>query len=208
MARRPLKREDRRESVLRAAATAFARAGFDATSMSDVADEAGVSKVIVYRHVPSKAELYQRVLQRVSDRLWEVWSEEVAHGERGMAARTHLSVARENPDGYRLLWSHAVREPSFAPYAHRLRAAAEDVADEAIGERVDPRLRRWAVVTYVDTLVDAVLRWLELGDEAEDELFIERTTAGLEGLRRGWGHEGRPLDAVPSAQAADGAGAR
>jgi len=52
--RQLLSRADRQAQLLRAAATAFARAGFAATSMDDVAAEAGVTKLIVYRNFDSK----------------------------------------------------------------------------------------------------------------------------------------------------------
>ena len=185
MPRQLLKREDRLESVLQAAATAFARAGYDGTLMTDVASEAGVSKVIVYRHVESKDELYRRVLERVSLRVNEIWEELSGDGRR-RAVLAHLRVAREDPDGYRLLFSHAAREPDFAGYASEVRTGAERLADLAFGERFDPALRVWAVRTYVDHLVDAVLRWLDDGEPDHDDLFVSRATAGLDALRRAW----------------------
>ena len=59
-ARKLLKREDRIASILAAAARAFAVGGFAATSMEDIAAEAGVTKLIVYRHFATKQELYER----------------------------------------------------------------------------------------------------------------------------------------------------
>ncbi len=185
MARQLLKREDRRESVLRAAATAFARAGYGGTLMTDVAAEAGVSKVIVYRHVDSKDELYRRVLERVSSRMNEIW-EELSTAGRARPVVAHLRVAREDPDGYRLLFSHAAREPDFVAYAFEVRTRSERLADLAFGARFDPGLRLWAVRTYVDHLVDAVLRWLDDGEPDDDDLFVMRATAGLDALRRAW----------------------
>ena len=52
--RRLLARADRAASILRAAARAFARAGYAGTSMDDIATAAGVSKLMLYRHFNSK----------------------------------------------------------------------------------------------------------------------------------------------------------
>ena len=50
-----LPRAARRAQLLEAAATAFLERGFDGTSMEDVAQEAGVSRLIVYRIFESKS---------------------------------------------------------------------------------------------------------------------------------------------------------
>jgi AcrR family transcriptional regulator len=51
---RRLRRAERREQILAAATEAFAAAGFAATSLDDVAAQAGVSRAILYRHFDSK----------------------------------------------------------------------------------------------------------------------------------------------------------
>ena len=48
---------------------AFARGGYAATSMEDVAAEAGITRLIVYRHFESKEALYRAVLTAVTERL-------------------------------------------------------------------------------------------------------------------------------------------
>src|SRR6185436_19787519 len=66
---RRLPRAERRAQLLTAAATAFVRAGFDGTSMEDVAEQAGVTRLIVYRIFATKEDLYRAVLESVTDRL-------------------------------------------------------------------------------------------------------------------------------------------
>ena len=117
-ARRLLRREERHASILHGAAAAFAGTGFAATSMEDVAEACGVTKLIVYRHFDSKEELYRAILQRVFDRQ----AEELVHGlehpeQPGLGARTLLTVAREDATAFTLLWRHAPREPQFEAYA-------------------------------------------------------------------------------------------
>ena len=111
-ATRPLlRRDERRASILDGAAAAFADAGFAATSMETIAASAGVSKLIVYRHFDSKEELYRSVIEQVAARLAAVFAEAVAHGDPAEApARAFLTVARENPEGFGLLWRHSARQ--------------------------------------------------------------------------------------------------
>ncbi len=57
------------ETVLRRAVDLFNRRGYDATSMSDLATELGLSKSALYHHVPSKAALLQQALDEALDAL-------------------------------------------------------------------------------------------------------------------------------------------
>ena len=196
--RRLLPKAERRAAILQAAATAFAHEGFAATSMDDVATAAGITKLIVYRHFSSKEELYEAVLAQVSARL----AEEFVAGldrqpPRGVGVRTFLTVARENPDGFVLLWRHAAREPQFAEHAERFRATAVEVADAMLAQRVirrDRRRRRWAAQAVVSWLVDAVVHWLEEGTPERDEELIDLVSRALAAMVGAWAD-----DAVPTA---------
>ncbi|HMK10177.1 MAG TPA: TetR/AcrR family transcriptional regulator, partial [Acidimicrobiales bacterium] len=115
--RKLLTREQRQESILRGAAAAFAKAGFDGTSMEDVADASGITRLIVYRNFASKEEVYRSVLERVATRLGEEFE------SAATAVQPLLTVAREDPDAFRLLWVHAAHEPQFAAYAATFREA-------------------------------------------------------------------------------------
>jgi AraC-like DNA-binding protein len=50
-------RAERREQLLAAATRAFARGGFAATSLDDIAERAGISRVLLYRHFDPKTAL-------------------------------------------------------------------------------------------------------------------------------------------------------
>src|SRR5205085_11070270 len=102
---------DRRESILHAAASAFAERGFAATSMDDVAAAAGISRLIVYRHFNSKEALYEAVLERVSARLGEVLTEQLTLEDRtGRAAvAATMTVGREDPAAFTVHWRRAAR---------------------------------------------------------------------------------------------------
>jgi AcrR family transcriptional regulator len=192
--RRLLRREERQAQLLRAAATAFARGGFAGTSMDDVAAEAGVSRLIVYRNFESKEDLYRAVLEKVSTRLAEEFTAAVQDlTERGWATRCQLVVAREDPDAFRLLWSHASREPAFAEYAEEFRRGAVEFADSLVGDAIeDPVLRRWMTTMTVAYVVTATLAWLEQGDPERDEDMIQRSTDGLAAMFSAWAPDFQP----------------
>jgi AcrR family transcriptional regulator len=187
MSRQLLAAPERQASILRGAATAFARSGYAATSMEDVAAACGITKLIVYRHFESKEELYRAVLQRVFDRQAEEFVDGLEHQTTGVGARTFLTVAREDPDGFVLLWRHAAREPQFAAYAREHREASVEAARVLFGkESANPAFSRWAAEALVGWLVEGVLAWLEVGDPDEDERCVELLTAGLRAVGETW----------------------
>jgi AcrR family transcriptional regulator len=186
-ARRLLRREERHASILHGAAAAFAGTGFAATSMEDVAEACGVTKLIVYRHFDSKEELYRAILQRVFDRQAEELAYGLEHPEGGLGARTLLTVAREDPAAFTLLWRHAPREPQFAAYASELRAMSVGAARDLMAiASDDPVFDGWSAEVVIGWLVEAVLTWLNVGDAARDDEVVRWATEGLRRMRAGW----------------------
>ena len=61
--------DQRRATITRAAGDLFARDGYAATRIDDIAAAAGVSKPIVYRHFDSKKALYMTLLAKHRDDL-------------------------------------------------------------------------------------------------------------------------------------------
>ncbi|HET9730304.1 MAG TPA: helix-turn-helix domain-containing protein, partial [Acidimicrobiia bacterium] len=163
----------RRRAVLQAAAATFAHAGYAATSMEEIAAKAGVTKLIVYRHFGSKEALYRSVLAQVFERQAELFLANVAHGIQAEGTtRALIEVAREWPDGFRLVWRHAAREPQFAAEANDLREIAVNAARNVVQPFIAPPFTEWAAHMLFDHLVDAVLDWLDHGDSVRDDDFV------------------------------------
>lgn len=55
---------DRREQILDVASSLFAEQGFRGTTTRVIADRAAVTEALIFRHFPSKEELYWSVLER------------------------------------------------------------------------------------------------------------------------------------------------
>jgi AcrR family transcriptional regulator len=158
---RRLRRAERREQILGAATRAFARAGFTATGLEDIAAEAGITRVILYRHFESKADMYRAVLDRACTRL----AETVGTGDYGQDAIAILvGAAAADPDGFRLLFRHAAREPQFRDLADALIAASAEVARRDLAGQIPagPWLD-WAARLVPAIAIEAVIAWLDAG---------------------------------------------
>jgi AcrR family transcriptional regulator len=183
---RRLGRRERREAILAAAATAFARAGFAATSLADISATAGVSHLIVYRHFDSKEALYKSVLHRAIEHLDAAIDAPGAVGRYGIAPRALLESARAAPDAFTVLWRHAVREPAFAAIVEGARDRLVRATREALADRVGPSQQRWAARATVAYLIESVLVWIEDGDERLDARFVAATDAATRAGVRAW----------------------
>jgi AcrR family transcriptional regulator len=160
---RRLPRAQRREQLLTTATEAFARSGFAATSLDDIAAEAGVTRVILYRHFDSKTDLYQAVLDRMCARL-DAHVEEPVGGFSDASIDGLLAAAIESPAGFRLLFQHALREPEFKERIEKFRADITTAAYRQIGAVVpDEGLARWAAQPAPVVAIEAIIAWLDAG---------------------------------------------
>ncbi|MBT2446144.1 TetR/AcrR family transcriptional regulator [Streptomyces sp. ISL-43] len=62
---------ERRAKLLAVGAQFFAAHPYDNVLMEDIAERAGVSRALLYRHFPSKHDLFASVYQQAADRLLE-----------------------------------------------------------------------------------------------------------------------------------------
>ncbi|MEV0180045.1 helix-turn-helix domain-containing protein [Streptomyces sp. NPDC050625] len=67
--RQRLSPAERRAQLLTVAARLFAAQPYDEVLMEDVAERAGVSRALLYRHFPSKRDLFAALYQQVADEL-------------------------------------------------------------------------------------------------------------------------------------------
>ena len=81
------------QTVLRRAVDLFNRQGYDATSMSDLASELGLSKSALYHHVPSKGALLQQALDEALDALEQALDAVSDHAAAGSSAYDRLRAA-------------------------------------------------------------------------------------------------------------------
>src|SRR5258708_12574564 len=65
MAMTRLDSDERRQAIVDTAVPLFARRGFAGTTTRELAEAAGISEALLFRHFPSKQLLYREVLQEV-----------------------------------------------------------------------------------------------------------------------------------------------
>ena len=176
-----LRRAQRREQILAAATEAFARSGFAATSLDDIAAQAGITRVILYRHFDSKTDLYQAVLDRMCARL-EAHVEEPVGGFTDASIDGLLQAAAESPAGFRLLFHHALREPEFKERIEKFRAGITAAAYLQISAFVpDEALARWAAQLAPVVAIEAITAWLAAG-QPEPALAAGRVRQAVMGV--------------------------
>jgi AcrR family transcriptional regulator len=163
---RRLPRAARREQLLAAATEAFARSGFAATSLDDVAHEAGVTRMVLYTHFESKLALYQAALDRMRARLLAATR---APDYDEFSINKLLDAAADDPAGFRLLFHHAAREPEFRSEVDQIRADGVAVARRLLAPAItEPRWAEWVYLLVPTVTLDAVMAWLDAGRPDRD----------------------------------------
>ena len=163
---RRLPRSQRREQIIAAATRAFARAGFAATNLDDIAAEAGISRAILYRHFDSKTDLYQAVLDNACGRLiTATGADEFTEASIGGLLR----AAADDPAGFRLLFHHAAREPEFRQAMAQFHADMTRVAHKHLAAEIpNPDWAAWAAQLVPTVAIAAVAAWLDAGQPDPD----------------------------------------
>ena len=75
--------DEREAQILRAATAVILRQGYDKTTMSDIAEEAGVSRGTVYLYFKGKEELFEALLYWEWTQYSQVWLETIESDPRG-----------------------------------------------------------------------------------------------------------------------------
>ncbi|HYI36666.1 MAG TPA: helix-turn-helix domain-containing protein [Thermoleophilaceae bacterium] len=150
---RPIKRRmrapARRAEVLGAAVECFARSGYRATSMGEIAARADVARPVLYDHFPSKKALFLEVLEEQSaaflaDAASRISGEGDARERMRQTVAAVFAFAHERPDSWRLLFGNTAHgDPEIdaaAAAAHRNRvvAVAALLAEDARNAGIDP----------------------------------------------------------------------
>jgi AcrR family transcriptional regulator len=191
-----LARAERMEQTLEVAHALFAKRGFAAVTMEDVAGEVGVTKPLLYNYFGNKERLYIACMERAGDALSATIAEAVrATASPGDALGAGLRGFFEFLDGDRAAWAVLFDEtlPHGGELAERVgdyRARILDVVSQAILGQM-PARRRGAARVEVEALSVAVLgaaealaRWWLTSEaiSAKDaaELLISMLEPGLQ----------------------------
>jgi TetR/AcrR family transcriptional regulator, fatty acid metabolism regulator protein len=189
---------DKRTLILDAAVRVFARKGYHAARVGDIAAEAGVAHGLLYHYFDSKEEVLESIFR-------ETWTEllgaleqvEVdvrpADEQLRQVAAIVLRSWRRDPDLVRVLVREVARTPQLGgrvdeiekAFATIQRIVARGQADGELRADLDPRLAAWIVYGALEEILTGwVLETLPDGDEgvAEAERTIVAVLSG--GLTR------------------------
>jgi TetR/AcrR family acrAB operon transcriptional repressor len=75
--------DQRQQQILDAAAAVILRLGYDKTTMSDIAEEAGASRRTVYQYFNGKEELFEALIYREYLQYAQTWLEQIEADPRG-----------------------------------------------------------------------------------------------------------------------------
>jgi len=109
-----------RRQILRAALKHFADAGYAATSVQQIVDDARVSKPALYYHFADKAALFQALVHEAHDERYRVLQEAVARGSNFRQQAEHILVGlfnffREHRELVRIAFATMFAAPGEMP---------------------------------------------------------------------------------------------
>jgi AcrR family transcriptional regulator len=202
--RKRLTGEERRLAILDSALAVFSRRGYHASSIDDIAREAGVSKALIYEHFVSKQDLYAELLEQHAGELFSALAEAISGAGRDASAR--LAVGFDAfytfVEDHRIAWRMLFREATDPEAVAVLDRVTSEVTAFVAGViREDPGARRGAddaaarehgVHVTAQLLVGAVeslANWWADHQEVPRERIVETTMdfawLGLQRLSRG-----------------------
>jgi len=124
---------ERREQLITVGRSVFAEKGYEATSVEEIAERAGVSKPVVYEHFGGKEGMYAVIVDREVARLVTkiTLALDAGHPRAALeqAAEAFLSYIEEETDGFRIL----VRDAPLGSSTGSLSSVIGDIAEEVQG---------------------------------------------------------------------------
>jgi AcrR family transcriptional regulator len=197
-----------REEFVDAAFRALGKFGPD-VSMDDIAKEAGTAKPKLYRHFKDKVDLFDAIVDRVQDMLWErvlssinLMSDSAAELVR-RGATEYAKVVTEYPNVFRFMvhshFTHQMDESERTLQSARqsARRAAELFSDALDDDSIDGDYAELTIYSIFGAVASATDWWLGAnrtqGDPMSIDKFVEylattvsslaEATARLTGMR-------------------------
>jgi AcrR family transcriptional regulator len=201
--RRRLTAEERRTGILDSALAVFSESGYHASSIDDIAREAGVSKALIYEHFASKQELYADLIARNARELTQrigaaLVGVELESGSSRLAVGldAFFAFVEERRDAWRMLFRD-VADPETATVVNRMleQVTAEVtmlISQDPGARALDSAEDRRALRLLAEMLVggtQSMANWWTSNPEAPREQMVaiamDFAWLGLERLSRG-----------------------
>lgn len=157
-----------KERILETALALFARSGYLGTSMSDIADQLGITKAALYKHYAGKQEILDRIIQRMRRMDYErAEAYDMPETEPDGFAEAYLHTPLERIHAYSVAqFDHWTKEPFSANFRKML--TLEQYRDPAMAQLYHDYL-----ATGPTQYMAAIFRKLTDSDEAAMQLALE-----------------------------------
>jgi AcrR family transcriptional regulator len=188
---RRLPASERRSQLIEVGRTVFAKNGYEATSVEQIAERAKVSKPIVYEHFGGKEGLYAVIVDREMDYVVRRIVEAISSGsprERvERASLAFLSYVKDHPDGFAVLSQDSPITSSRGTMSSLLNDMAERVGDVFVAALKEAGYDAKAAPIYAHALVGMVTFvgkwWTEERKPAVEEVAKHISALAWMGLR-------------------------
>ncbi|WP_329105360.1 TetR/AcrR family transcriptional regulator [Micromonospora sp. NBC_01699] len=136
-----LPRSVREQQMLDAAVKVFSRRGYHSASMDDIAEDAGISKPMVYAYLGTKESLFTACLHREGTRLMEAIAGAAApelppDEQLWRGLRAFFGFVGAHRDGWSVLYRQARGEQPFADELSVMRAQVIEVVAGLLGRNL------------------------------------------------------------------------
>jgi AcrR family transcriptional regulator len=159
--------------ILQAAAKTFAERGYLGASIDRIAEAAGISAPVIYRHFGSKKELYIELLQVSGRSLLEATTREEGYDTVEQLLRENVRAffhfVEDHPSAWRILFLDPAPDPEIAEVQRQI----QDQATKRLAEVIVARVRGLKVST-------------RMRRSEADELIAQAGKSALNGLAVWW----------------------
>jgi AcrR family transcriptional regulator len=188
---RSIAQEEKRRQILDAAVHTFARNGYHATRVGDIAEEAGVAYGLVYHYFASKEDVLEWIFR-------ETWADllaairDVEEGDEPATEQLRQVTAiilrswRRDPDLVRVLVREVARSPEVQRRVDEIgevfsaleRIVARGQARQELRGDLDARLASWILYGAIEEILTG---WVlgQLPDGDDEVARAERTVVSL-----------------------------
>lgn len=191
-----LPRDERRATLLAAALEVFTASGYHAAAMDEIADQANVSKPVLYQHFPSKLDLYLAVLDIHCEYLVKDIRAAVAssqdNSERVLATvNAYFDYINREGEAFRLLFeSDMTVEPQVRERLSKMTYDCASAFSDAITAEtgISQESAMMLAVGLIGTAQTTARHWLARSETIDRDLAVKLVSSlqwrGISGFRR------------------------
>lgn len=183
--------QERRAQLLDVGRSVFAAAGYEATSIEEIAKRARITKPVVYEHFGGKEGIYavivDREVRRLVDSITAALQGDHPRVLLEQAAMALLTYIEEEPDGFKIL----IHDSPIASSSGTLASVIGDIAGqvehilakEFKARGFDPKFSPIYSRALVGMVVLVGQWWLDAGKPKRDEVASHLVNLAWNGLR-------------------------